>query len=265
MLFKRSAMKNRFILVFITLIMISLLSSCFQDAKTVYKIARNSSFPENLYGREKNIQGFTNDLFSTIAVKEHLQFELFNVPSDHLIDGLKLEQYDAIISTLTPNNESEETFAFSNPFYLLGPVLIVKEDSTMTSIQEMKGKVIGIKANSPIIFNLGSFPSILIRSYDNENIGLQDLTNNRIDGFLLDVIPALTYTKGFYAGQLKVISSPFTNLGMRIVTLYSADEQYLIEHFNLGLQEMVQDGSYDALLKKWDLFNTSYPEAKPSP
>lgn len=245
----------------IVLILIGLVRSCTSGEKKIvkssYKIYRDpNAAPLLLMGKERNMRAFSDELILAIANKANLKVSINAENYKNLFEGLDAGKYDAIVSLLTPNVINQSRYYFSDPFYLLGPVLIVRQDSKANSLAQMEGKIVGISAGSTSAYNVDNYPSILIIPYDNVTMALDDLTNNKIDGLIMEAWPANVYTHGFYGTKLRVASSPLTKEGLRLVTLRKQEYAYLIESFNEGLIDLKKDGEYDKLLEKWSLFNT---------
>jgi polar amino acid transport system substrate-binding protein len=229
--------------------------SCFfspPPVKHLYRIARdNTWYPLDLQGKEKNMQAFTNELFLAIAKMEGFQLEIIN--SDAPMVVLNQGMYDGVLSALSPDSTNQDKYYFSDPFYLLGPILVVRSTSNINSLQQMKGKTIGVMTGSSLSFNLDKYPSLLITSYDNVIAALHDVELDLIDGVVLDRFIAYAYTTGIYAKKLKIVSVPLTNKGLRVVTRHEPDYEEFIKRFDAGLKETKRSGLYDQLLIKWNL------------
>lgn len=233
-----------------------LVKGCSTPQPKRYTIARdNTWYPMHLMGKEKNLQGFCDDLIYAIAAKEGLKVTIINESSNNLMLGLDNGTYDLAVSFLFPNPSLKEYYDFSDPFYYLGPVLVLPEDSKITSLEQMQNKVIGIKNESSTVFDVVNYPSIIIVPYESMVFALESLGNGHIDGVIMPLIPAFIYTTSFYKGKLKIGTPPLTQEGLRIVATVESDGDKFIKIFNKGLQEAKETGIYDALLLKWDLFN----------
>jgi polar amino acid transport system substrate-binding protein len=254
-------------LILSSLLLFALVYTCSSSekkiAKTSYTIARDLNWaPLQLMGKERNMRAFSDELILAIANKMHLKVVLVPAIYSNLMDGLDEEKYDGVFSVLLPNVVNQTHYFFSDPYYLLGPVLVVPQSSTITSLEQMKGKIIGIQNGSSSIYNVEHYPSILILPYDNMSMALNDLANNKIDGVIMESWPAHVYIESFYKDQLKIVTSPLTNTGLRLVTLRKPEYRHLIESFNEGLIELKKEGEYDRILNEWGLFNS---EIKPTP
>jgi polar amino acid transport system substrate-binding protein len=145
----------------------------------------------------------------------------------------------------------------SEPFLLLGPVLVISTQDSLQELNEARRKIIGIDATSQSIMTLSldKDPSIQLRLYDNALQALADLDNHRIDGVVLHSLPAYIYTQTFYSGRLKVATTTLNDEGIRLMTLKNANGQALIQLFNHGLNTLRENGTYDQLLNDWGLVN----------
>lgn len=228
--------------------------------KTSYQIGREINPQVELLGREKNLMAFTNDLMAAIASENHLRFQWVETNSSHLLDGLDNGSYDFILTALRPSNVSEEHYNFSELLFDLGPVLIVRQDSPISSLKQIQTKPIGISYGFPTNFNALRVPGFNAYNmsfiyYNNMNRALDDLSNDHIDGVIMNAIPAYAVTQGLYANKLKVVTSPLNDEGLRIVSLKSSYLEVPLNAINESLDKMRQNGSYAALIHKWNLID----------
>jgi polar amino acid transport system substrate-binding protein len=184
-----------------------------------YKIGRDSTwYPLDLRGKEQAMVGFSNDLIKAIAAEQGFKAVVFEVGPYALFDGLDIGNYEAVLSSLTPNPINLKRYGFSDPFYLVGPVLVVNEDSNISSLKGMTGKIMGIESGALQVFNIPEPPDIVIIPYDTAAVALENLDQKVIDGVLVDALRAYVWTDGFYAGRLKVVTAPLTYIGFSLVT-----------------------------------------------
>ena len=229
-------------------------SSTTEEDNGLYHIARDPNWnPLQLFDKEKNMSAFTNELLFEIARREKIHLELLRATSDDLLDGLKDGNYDGILSSIRPGAINRDLYEFSDPIYLLGPVLIVRSSSNIASLSDLQYKVLGVRqvSSNP---ELQTFADISIRNYENVLSALMDLDRGLIDAVLMESLPAYQYLLGIFNGKLKIVSKPMTDLGIRLVARHDGkSETRLIHRFNEGLKAVKADGTYDALLTKWGL------------
>lgn len=229
--------------------------------KSLYRIGRDSSwYPVPLFGKEKNLVAFTNDILGMIASEHNLRFEWVAANPNTLTEGLNSGFYDFILTTMRPNIVNEERYEFSELVFEFGPVLIVRQESEATSLSDMRGLTIGIPSGLSTVFNAvrsagaHSF-DLLVVTYNNMNQAFKDLSNNQIDGVIIPALQAYSFTQGIYAGKLKVVTAPFTDEGLRFVALRSSKYDEILDIINKSLETMHANGAYNALIAKWDLID----------
>lgn len=216
----------------------------------------------HLYGKEKSFSAFSQDVLSAIAKEEKIRFKMITTRGNELESKLMDEEFQGILSGMKLTKIKQRSFAFSNPYYALGPVLTISTTAEIEGWNEMAKKIIGIYAYTPTILRLQRDHAMQVKQYDSINSALMDLNNNKIDGVIFPVLPSLIYTKTFYPGALKVVTPPLDDEGVHLVTLKNARGDKLIKHFNQGLTKIKKNGTYDELLKRWDLFNTEKKDEK---
>lgn len=215
----------------------------------------NRWFTLNLMGKEKNLTAFSDDLLWAIAKEEGFRITFFHSTPPELMTGLEQGTLDGILSPLLPDSSLERKFEFSDPYILLGPVLVVPIGSDFDTWQEAKYKIIGILPKTSSIFEMRQDVSIQFHLYENALKALSDLENRQIDGVVLDAIAAYTYVNTFYKNRLRIATTPLTNEGFRLLTMNSAQGKALVEQFNDGLKKLKESGKYDELIKNWGLIN----------
>lgn len=266
--FKRLFKKRNLVLIIIILLLLAwgLLRGCSQneaERKRFYLIGRDSTwYPLNLRGKERNLIAFTNDLMEAIAKETKLHFEWVETSPSTLLEGLNIENYDAIISTMRPDFINRTQYFFSNLFFELGLVLIVRQDAPVTSLKDLQGKTIAISRNSYSIFNsireegVQTY-NIQLITYDNINHALDLLKTGRLDGIVAHTLTAYALTKSFDKESFKVATPPLTDEGLRLITLQNETSEALIIDFNQALKKIKENGEYAQLIAKWDLIDPS--------
>jgi ABC-type amino acid transport substrate-binding protein len=224
----------------------------------VYTIGVDETwYPLQLYNKEQAITEFSKGLLEAIGAQENFSFRLTPTAYEQLFTGLDSGDYDAILASLSGVEESGENYLASDPYYFLGPVLVVPASSDIKSIKDLNNKYIGIIRDSiPItpLFKSG-FIDIVPYGYVNLSNLIHDVLNQQMDGAILDAMTAYEITKsGIYSGQLKIVSQPLTQEGLRLIGKRDLESQALIKKFDEGLSALKKEGGYKKLLLKWDLY-----------
>lgn len=227
-----------------------------------YIIGRDSTwYSLTLAGKERNLQAFTDDLFAAIGRETGLRFQFSESSPTLLLSSLDRKEFDAIISPLRPTVVNRESYLFSELFFEIGPVLIVRQNSPINSLKQAQGYTIGISSDSSLIFNAvketgANVYELSFVSYPNYHRAVEALMNNLIDGVIMGALPAYMLAEGYYAGSIKIVTLPLTDEGIRLIApKHTSFSQHLISEFNRALNKLKADGTFDALITKWNLID----------
>ncbi|WP_316359283.1 substrate-binding periplasmic protein [Candidatus Neptunichlamydia sp. REUL1] len=232
--------------------LVFLLAACGSGGKT-YRVGMDPSwYPIDLQGKETNVYAFANELLVAIGREEGVFFERVTMGWDNLIYGLKEKRYDGMLSSMTPRNFLERTYAFSDPILHIGPVLIVKDGVKVSALGQMNGREVAVDTLSSEAVLLERFPGVIVQYYYSIPDGLDDVIAGIYDGVLVNYIQATSYVRDLYFGKVKIATPPLNDAGIRLLTL-NGDNAELVEVFNRGLDKLRSDGKLEKLLKKWEL------------
>lgn len=230
-----------------------LASSCSNEKQTSYQIALDPQwYSLDVKGREQNLVGFMTEILKEISLNKKINVELVMRNWNNLTEGLKKNQYDAILSPIYPYLFNLKKYDFSHLILATGPVLIVPANSSIHSLEELSGKTVAIQIGSEGAILLEKNPEILPRAYESIPQALNHLASGEIDGAIVNILAAQAYCKDLYQGILKIATPPLNDQGIRLLTLHENNE-HLIKLFNQGLIELNETGKYQELLQKWSL------------
>lgn len=233
------------------------LTGCGDNNNGSYKIGVDPLwYPLDFKGQENNVMGFSSELLTEISKDEKLYLSLLNTNWDSLFQGLRAGTYDAILSSLPPYNFNLKQYEFSDLYLPLGPVLILPSSSKFNSLEKMNGLDVGVIAGSSSTLILETYPGIQIQTYGSAAALINDLLMGYIDGALLPILIAESFTRGSFTDSIQIVSKPLNNEGLRVLTLKGKSPK-LLKYFNKGLEHLEKTDKYDKLLKKWQLIETS--------
>lgn len=249
-----NAKKYRYVLlgIILGLCCLYLFRSCMRGTfpEASYRIGQNIRWQDvELMGKERNFTAFNNDLLLAMAKQEHVDISLV-ITSNPLLE-LNQGRVDGILTALKTSYLNENHLLFSEPYFLMGPVLIIPEVEPADGWNEQRKKIVGIPANTPHLLDLDDDPTVEVRLYHDILKALADLSAKRIDAAIFPLLSAYTYTTTFYKNELRIGSLPLTNDGVRLVALKNKDGEELINQFNQFLRNIKENGTYDQLLKQW--------------
>jgi polar amino acid transport system substrate-binding protein len=264
-LFASQIVRNLILSFLIGIAFFSMTGCSSNNSNPELHIGQDSRWPTvNLMGKEPNFNAFNTDLLAAIAKKEKLRIHLVSVSATELLPELEQGKLKGILTNLKPDYTNEKRLLFSDIYFPTGPVLITSL-IPREGRNEMAKKIIGVQSHPPLHLGLEKDPDIQMKIYDDILKALADLRAGSIDGVIFAALPAHIYTRTFYRGELKVVTGPLNDDGVRFVTLNNEEGQTLISQFNAGLEALKKEGTYDKLIDQWGLINAEKEfESKPS-
>lgn len=238
----------------IFILLLAFLCSCSGKAqKEQYRVGVDPSwYPLEFGTRNNSITAFSTELLTEIGNIENVAFTKVSVSWDNLMLGLQKGEYQGILSPTPPYIFKQSKFDFSQNFLQMGPVLVVPVGSPITSLEQLKGKMVAVIAGSSAIQLLEKIPGVLIREYASIPAALNDVAATVIEGALIDHLSAVSYCQDLYQGQLIIATPPLNDEGLRLVAKHNVAPE-MIQAFNQGLDKLKKSGKYNELLVKWGL------------
>jgi polar amino acid transport system substrate-binding protein len=245
--------KVSLIVVSILLITAVLLSACTSSATTKVRVASDATWPpfEMVDEATKELTGFDIEMMSAIAKETGLDIEFVNVGFDPLLAGMAQCQYDAAISALTITPERQASMLFSDPYLNAGQIVTVQIDnSTITSKDDLSGKTVGAQIGTTGAMEVEAISGATLTTFDTVDLAYMALQNGQIDAVVADSPTAAGFVAA-NADKLKMVGSVFTDENYGIAVCKTNTD--LLAKINEGLAAIKANGTFDALLDKYDL------------
>lgn len=200
--------------------------------------------------------GFTNELMRLAAKSEKFGYQILESGPLSLVERLNRGDFDGIFSTMSPNSINRNRYAFSEPIYLAGPVVIVPQDSPINSLQDLQGKIVGVPSGEMGVYMIENLPLFLIIPYGTLSQALDAMTVGNNDAVIANILDATSFVRGVMRGTIKIVTPPLNDYGIRLVTKKGSAETAFLSHFDNSLKTLYETGVYDRLLDKWSLEDT---------
>jgi polar amino acid transport system substrate-binding protein len=239
----------------ILLVLIALVfTACGSPKPKKYVIATDASFPPmEFVDSNKNIVGFDIDLMNAIAKAMNFEVEYKNTAWDGIFAGLESGDYDAILSSVTINDERKQKYDFSEPYVNAGQAVVVRADeAAIKSHKDLSGKTVGAQIGTTGAFAVQQIAGAKLKEYDTIDLALMDLVAKNLDAVVVDTPVAADYALASdeFKGKLKIVGEPFTDEYYGLCVRKGKNAE-LLRLFNEGLKKIKADGTYDKLYAKW--------------
>ncbi len=221
--------------------------------KKTFILGLDDSFPPMGFRNENNeIVGFDIDVAKEVC--KRLNVELVIQPISWTAKEQELNSYniDCIWNGMSINNDRKEAMCLSNPYLKNNMAFVVKKDSNINSINDLKGEKVGVQAGSTAeeILQDTEISKDLskIIPYSENITAFMDMEINQTDAVFIDDVVANYYITSNNK-DYKVLSDA---LGEEEYAIgFRKNDTELCEKVNDILTEMKKDGSLGEISTKW--------------
>ena len=124
-------------------------------------VATEAAFKPFEYVEDGKIIGFGSDLLAEFAQDLGVEVEQLDLPFQGILAGLAAGQYDLVATSVAPNAERAQSYAFSRPFATIENVVVTLADNeTVNDLADLNGLLVGSQ--------LGSSTEAVARQMDEE-------------------------------------------------------------------------------------------------
>ena len=201
------------------------------------------------------IIGIDPEIAALIAEKLNLELVIDDMDFDGALLAVQQGKADMVMAGVSITEDRLLVMDFTTPYAGGQHVVIVTEDSPITTLDDLEGKMIGCqRATTGYILasdtpENGGYGEDNVTAYDNGITAIQALQNGQVDAVIIDDGPAQEFVAA--------------NPGLKILDAPWADEQYAIglskedsadalnEAINNALQELIDDGTVQSIMDKY--------------
>ena len=219
---------------------------------------------------ESVVTGASADLLAEIAKRLGLKLEYIHGEYASLIPGLEAKRFDVASGGISDTEEREQKVDFVNYMLSGGSILVREADKD-------KYKTIADFCGDKVAMLLGS--NTIMKALEKANADCKaagkaeftvdqfpampdakaQLDLGRVDGYLGD-FPALVYFISNAPGAYAIAGGNYILTPYITSWAFSKDNSALRDAIQQTAQEMLKDGAYVELLKKWGLEGGALPE-----
>ncbi|ACS86062.1 arginine ABC transporter substrate-binding protein [Musicola paradisiaca] len=223
------------------------------SATDTLRFATEASYPPfESVDASNQIVGFDIDLANALCKQIQATCTFSNQAFDSLIPGLKFRRFDAVIAGMDITPERQQQVSFTQPYYENSAMFIAQKDK-IANVAALSGKRVGVQnGTTHQKFLLDKHKDITVVPYDSYQNAVLDLKNGRLDAVFGDTAVVnewLKQNQGLAAVGDKVADKDYFGIGLGIAVRQNNDE--LVKKFNAALNTIKQDGTYQAIYKKW--------------
>lgn len=222
--------------------------------KGYFVLGLDDSFPPMGFRDETNeIVGYDIDLAKEVAKRLGVKLEIQPIDWAAKEQELNTKKIDCIWNGFTMTPERENAMAFTKPYLDNAQVVVVRADSDIKTLADLKGKKIGLQAGSSAAEALEANPEVknsakeIIELKDNLT-AFMDLETKGVDAVVVDMVVGnySIKTSGMnFVVLSEVLSSEKYGVGFR------KNDKLLRDEVQRILEEMAADGTVAEISTKW--------------
>ena len=253
-------MKKIMSLILVTALCVFVFAACGTDNaengadKKVLTMATNAEFPPYEFYEGDKVVGIDAEIAAVIAEKLGMELEIVDTAFDSIIPAIVAGKYDMGMAGMTVTEERLEEVNFSDSYATGVQVVIVKEGSEITTVDDLTGDkkyTIGVQTGTT---------GDLYSTWDIEDEGLgtvsrfnkgadavEALKIGKVDCVIIDNEPA----KAFVAESegLKILDTAYAEEQYAVAV--SKENTELLENINKALAELTADGTLQKIVDKY--------------
>lgn len=243
------------------------LVSCGAKEDNTLTMATNAAFPPYEYHEGGEIVGIDAEIGKAIADKLGMEFKIEDMEFDSIIPSIQSGKADVGLAGMTVTEDRKLSVNFSDSYATGIQVVIVKEDSVITTVDDLFAKkadgnkwTVGVQnATTGDIYTSGDLESpkdddgnpiegtAIIERYSKGADAVEALKTGKIDCVVIDNEPAKAFVQANEG--LKILETEYIEEDYAIAI--AKDKTELLEKVNKALQELKDDGTVQKIIDKY--------------
>ena len=217
-------------------------------------MSTNAQFPPyEMVADDGSFEGIDIEIAAAIAEKLGLELQVDDMDFDSALLAAQNGKSDMVMAGVTITDERMAVMDFSDTYANGVQVVIVKEDSDITSIADLEGKMIGTQQGTTGYIYCSADPEDEgfgedhVTAYADGATAVQALINGQVDCVVIDNAPAQEFVKA--NPGLKILDTEFTNEDYAIGV--AKGNTAMLDAINTALKELIADGTVQEIIDKY--------------
>lgn len=220
------------------------------DTAQTIKLGADVTFPPFEQMENGKVTGFDIDIINAIAKEANLKIEeeIKTMDFQGLIPAIQTGSIDVAVAGITIKPERAEQVNFSKPYYKSGISLLVKKDSTITGVPDLKGKTVAVKLGTTGDLLMSKEQGVTVKRFNNIDEAYRELQNAGADAVVFDNPVHQNYINTGHE-NVKVVGDLLTGEDYGIAVTKKDAE--LVKKIDAGLDKIIASGEYEKIYQKY--------------
>lgn len=246
--------KNKIISAVLGMVMLGTVCAAFtgcgaKDDKTLV-MATNAEFPPYEYYEGDKVVGIDAEIAQAIADDMGCTLVIEDMAFDSIIAAVQSGKADFGAAGMTVTEDRLASVNFSDSYTTASQVIIVKEGSTIASVSDLAGKIIGVQLGTTGDIYASDDEIIADGTIERYNKGfeaVQALLQDKIDAVIIDKEPAKVFVSENTG--LKILDEAYTEEEYAIAV--AKDNEKLLADINKSLANLKANGKLQEIIDKY--------------
>lgn len=223
-----------------------------QDDKT-YVIATDATFaPFAFVDYDGELSGIDVDVFRAAMEVEEIDFEFQPMSFSAALQALETNQVDGMIAGMAITPARQESFDFSEPYYISGNSFAVRPDSDIESYDDLAGRKVAVKTGTTgyaIAEEMADEYGFEMTIFEDSANMYEDVMVGNADA-TIEVFAVMAHSINTGQVDLKFIGEELSPSEMGFAVNKGMNPE-LMDAFNRGLQTVQANGTYDEIIESY--------------
>lgn len=229
------------------------------------KIGTEGAYPPfNFLDSNKELQGFDIDIAKALCERMKVKCEFVAQDWDGIIPALRAKKYDAIVASMSITEERKKQVDFTDKYYFTPARFATAKTNGIGDVKPdaLKGKTLGAQSSTihaNYLEDVYKPKGVTVKLYGTQDEANADLAAGRLDGVLADSVVLYEWLEKGDAGKCCQFVGPDIKdpkyFGEGAGIAVRKEDKDLKALFNKALAEIIKDGTYEKINKKYFPFS----------
>ena len=239
---------KKLIALLVALMMLGTAAAALADTVTV---AFNPEYPPFEYVNDNGeYEGYDVDLINAVAEKAGIEIAFEAMDFDAVISAVATNPNTIGVSGISITDERKLSVDFSEGYINAGLIVVVKKDSGYATVDDLKGKVIGVQMGTTSDFAAEEITREANTSkYKTFLNAIMELQGNKVDAVIVDKPVGIAILNELKDDALEIVDMGLQAdwYGIEV----NKENPELLEKINAALKELEAEGFYKTLEDKY--------------
>ncbi len=223
------------------------LCACGSGSSGKLVMATNAAFPPYEMVEGSEIVGIDAEIAKLIADDLGKELVIEDMAFDSIIAAVQTGKADIAMAGLTITEDRKQNINFSDPYTEAAQVIVVKNESTVASPDDLAGKTIGVQIGTTGDIYAEDIEGATIERYSKYFEAINALLQDKIDAVIVDREPGKVFVND--SDELKMVDKEFTLEEYAIGVAKENTE--LLDQINASLKKLQDSGKIDEIINKY--------------